>query len=91
MLCEEPAMATKKVEIKGMEYVPAGIEIAPGDSVTWTNGSSMRHTASGDGWRTGDINPGATSAPIAFKQAGTFSYGCDYHPDMSGAVLVKAG
>ena len=83
-------MATKNVQIKGMDYIPDPIEIEAGDSVAWTNASSMRHTATGDGWSTGDIKPDTTSGPIPFKQAGTFNYGCDYHPEMSGTVKVAA-
>ena len=69
--------------------VTDGVEA--GDSVAWTNASSMRHTASGDGWSTGDIKPNTTSQPLAFKQAGTFNYGCDYHAEMSGTVKVAEG
>lgn len=42
-------------------------------------------------WSTGDLAPGARSAPITATKAGTFLYGCffDYTAGMRGTVIVE--
>lgn len=71
-------------------------EISVGDSVTWTlslDGSSHTVTfspASGLGISSGGINPGG-SFTATFNQAGSFSYACDYHPSMTGTIVVSQG
>jgi len=45
-------------------------------------------TATGSGFDTGLIPPGATSAPIRFDNAGTYAYRCTVHPTMTGSPKV---
>jgi len=42
-------------------------------------------------WSTGDIAPGARSAPIVAAKAGTYFYGCffDYSAGMRGEIVVE--
>lgn len=42
-------------------------------------------------WSTGDIAPGARSAPLTAKKAGTYLYGCfyDYSAGVRGVVVVE--
>src|SRR5438132_2313038 len=73
-------------------FSPNPIRITVGSTVTWTNNTGPRHTASSDtgAWTTGNIAPGATSAAVAFNTAGTFPYHCAIHPSMTGSVIVSA-
>ena len=73
-------------------FSPNPIQITAGSTVTWTNNTGPRHTATSDtgAWTTGNIAPGGTSAAIAFPTAGTFPYHCAIHPSMTGTVIVSA-
>ncbi len=44
-----------------------------------------------DNWSTGDLAPGARSAPIEASKAGTYLYGCffDYSAGMRGVIIVE--
>jgi plastocyanin len=48
----------------------------------------MAHTATGTGFDTGILNPGATSAPITFNTAGNINYVCTLHAGMVGTLSV---
>ena len=73
-------------------FSPNPIQITAGSTVTWTNNTGPRHTATSDtgAWTTGNIAPGGTSAAVAFPTAGTFPYHCAIHPSMTGTVIVSA-
>ena len=62
-----------------------------GQTVAWKNNDSTVHDATQDGSRfaTGNINAGATSAPVAMSAAGTFTYHCTIHPGMVGTITVQ--
>jgi plastocyanin len=87
---EAPAAATT-VEIKDFLYSPDPITIAAGDSVTWTNLDAAPHTATAadrDVLQTKRLNQGE-SATITFDAAGTYEYFCEFHPQMSGTLIVQ--
>ena len=73
-------------------FSPNPIRVTVGDRVTWTNNSSLTHTATSNtgAWDTGTITPGATSGAVAFNTVGTFAYHCAIHPSMTGSVIVSA-
>jgi plastocyanin len=86
----EPAItaaASSSVAIENFVYSPATVNVNVGDSVTWTNGDSAPHTATGDGFDTGTLNEGE-SGSATFSSAGTFDYICALHPNMKGTVVV---
>ena len=78
------------VAIKGMKFDPAQIQIAVGDSVTWTNQDDRDHTVAGPGFKSGNLSKGDTFQHT-FTKAGKFSYACSYHPRMKGVVIVGNG
>ena len=65
---------------------------AGGQTVVFRNTDSVVHRVRlNDGSvDTGDIAPGATSAPVQMPAGGT-NYHCSVHPDMIGAVSGTAG
>lgn len=81
--------ADQDVAISGFSYSPATVTVTVGDTVTWTNSDAQAHTATGDGWNTGDLGNG-DSGSITFQNAGTFDYMCGIHPAMRGTVVVRA-
>jgi plastocyanin len=81
--------ADHDVAISGFTFSPSTVTIDVGDSVTWTNSDAQAHTATGNGWNTGDLGNGESGA-ITFENAGTFDYQCGIHPAMTGRVVVRA-
>src|SRR5918998_4784569 len=88
---EAPAAAEVPVDIRDFAYSPNPIEIAVGDTVTWTNQDEVPHTATGqdrDVLQSGTIAPGASFSQ-AFPEAGEFGYFCEFHPNMTGTIVVQ--
>ena len=88
---EAPAAAEVPVDIRDFAYSPNPIEIAAGDTVTWTNQDEVPHTATGedrDVLQSGTISPGASFSQT-FPEAGEFGYFCEFHPNMTGTIVVQ--
>ncbi len=90
----EPAAAVAEdvpVDIRDFAFNPTPVEIAVGGSVTWTNQDAVPHTATGEdrgALQSGTIAPGESFTQV-FATAGEFAYFCEFHPGMSGQVIVK--
>jgi plastocyanin len=84
--------ANVTIRITGMNgansYNPGSASVKAGQTVAWQNADSTTHTATGNGFDTGGIAPGATSSPIMFSTAGTLNYHCSIHPTMTGTLVV---
>ena len=86
-----PAPASSpSVSMAGRAFSPSTVTIAAGGSVTFRNDDDRAHTVTAkDGaFNSGTIGEGG-SWKRTFKQAGTFSYLCAIHPEMTGKVVVK--
>lgn len=78
------------VGIVNFTYDPDPLTVAVGDTVTWTNEDDFAHTVTSQDegpLDSGDIEGGGTFE-ATFDTAGTFSYVCAIHPNMSGDVEV---
>ena len=84
------ASARRSVAIKDMQFNPATLEINVGDTVVWTNNDDRDHTVVGPtgSFKSENLRAGA-SYSYQFTKAGTFGYGCSYHPRMKGTITVK--
>ena len=84
-----PAPAAASVSIKNMAFNPASLSVTAGSTVTWTNSDTTIHTVTADdgSFNSGNIAIGATYSRV-FSTAGTFSYHCTIHPEMTGKVAV---
>ena len=80
-------------------FDPANVQVAPGDTVTWTNADTASHTVTsgkstdnvtGTVFDSGLVKAGATFS-FQFPNSGTFNYFCQVHPWMTGMVTVAAG
>ena len=82
--------ATVQVQIKGMNFHPDTVTVAPGTTVTWTNDDSFDHTTTSDTklWDSGLLAPGK-SYSHTFNKAGNYPYHCAVHTFMTGTVTVK--
>jgi LPXTG-motif cell wall-anchored protein len=83
---------TMTVSIEDFFFSPANMTVAPGTTVTWVNNGQAPHTSTADdgAWDSGTLQPGE-SFSFTFDQAGTYTYLCSIHPDMTGAITVSGG
>jgi plastocyanin len=83
------AVRSEKVEIVNFAYDPDPVTIQEGGKVIWLNQDSTPHTATADdgSFDTGTLQEGKLKSET-FKEAGTFTYHCELHPNMHGTVEV---
>ncbi len=84
----KPGPRSHAVEISGFRYTPAVLTIQAGDSVTWTNRDSARHTVTG-GVLDSPLFGAGESFTFTFDAPGTYGYICTPHPSMTGTVIVQ--
>lgn len=88
------ARQNHSVAMRDNRFSPLDITIQVGDTITWLNEGDNVHTATSDDgkfFNTGDVDPGNSSNPITFDEAGEFPYHCRHHGRMRGKVTVVAG
>jgi plastocyanin len=88
---EASVAAEVPVDIRDFAFSPNPVEIAAGDTVTWTNQDEVPHTATGedrDVLQSGTIAPGSSFSQV-FPEAGEFGYFCEFHPNMTGTIVVQ--
>jgi len=87
-----PGLAAAKdhqVSIEAMKFVPETLEVAAGDTVTWTNKDFVPHTVSaGKALESGTIEANGSWKYVA-KAKGRTEYVCRFHPGMRAALVVK--
>jgi plastocyanin len=83
------APRSEKVEIANFAYDPDPVTVQVGGKVIWVNQDSAPHTATAEdgSFDTGTLEEGKLKSET-FKQAGTYDYICQIHPDMHGVVEV---
>ena len=71
------------------QFSPTQVIITAGNSVNWLNNDTVSHTTTGENnaWN-GSLGPGQ-SFSRQFTTAGTYSYSCLIHPNMTGRVVVQ--
>lgn len=84
----------KEVEINGLKFKPATLNINAGDTVTWKNKDSAVHTVTstsapaGGEFESGNLKQGDVYDKT-FNITGTYDYYCSIHPSMKGKIIVK--
>ena len=70
-------------------FSPNPVEVKVGETVTWINDDSGRHTVtSKDGVFDSGIMGKGQSFSYTFDKAGEYTYHCEPHPNMVGTVVV---
>jgi plastocyanin len=86
------AATASGIIISGFAY-SGTMTVTPGQKVTVTNKDSVAHTVTDKKthlFDTGNIAPnGGTGSFTAPFKPGSYSFGCTYHPDMHGTLIVK--
>jgi plastocyanin len=87
---EAPAAGGSAVSIKNFAFNPGSITVAAGTTVTWTNDDTTGHTVTADdgSFDSKTVAAGATFSQ-AFATAGTFTYHCTIHTNMTATVVVQ--
>ena len=82
--------ATAAVQIENFKFAPATLQIAAGDTVTWSNRDDEIHALSSDdgSFRSGGIEGDAVFSHT-FEKPGTYPYRCTLHPQMTGTIEVR--
>lgn len=79
------------VDISDFTFGPGTITVSAGDTVTWTNSDSAPHTVTSDSG--GELASGTIAAGGTFSHTfttpGTYTYHCNFHPRMTGTILVQ--
>ena len=79
------------IDISGFAFNPDTLTIKAGDSVTWTNKDSAKHTVTSDsGSELGSsLLSKSQTYSHTFNTAGEFDYHCTPHPYMKGKIVVQ--
>jgi plastocyanin len=79
------------VKIDNFTFSPATLTVAPGTTVTWSNGDDIPHTVvgKGKGFRSKPLDTGDQFS-FVFATPGEYAYFCSLHPHMVGKIIVKA-
>lgn len=83
--------ATMDVAIQGADFLPATVQISPGETVRWTNIDRERPhgvRSSAPAFDSGSFGQGS-SFSFTYPTPGTFGYVCSVHPQMQGTVVVR--
>jgi plastocyanin len=75
------------VNVVDNKFDPGTIEIAAGDTVTWTFKGKAAHNVTGPGFRSKTTKK--LTFTHTFDSAGEFPYTCTIHPGMTGKVKVS--
>jgi plastocyanin len=87
---ESNAAGEVGVAAKDFAFSPAEITAKVGQTITFSNGGSVPHTASLDdgSCTTPNIAPGSSDG-LMFTAAGTYPFHCNVHPTMKGTITVS--
>jgi len=84
--------AARVVPVRAVDnaFVPYTAPIYVGDTIRWANRGYNAHTTHSDDdlWYA-ELAPREIFA-YTFLAPGTFTYHCDFHPQMTGRVIVRA-
>jgi len=83
-----PAGASLSINIAGFRFTGDQMGTV-GDMVTITNGDAVGHTwTSTEGAFHSGVLGGGETFTFTFEQAGTYSYFCQIHPEMTGSITI---
>lgn len=85
-LSAEDSVGTTEVSVVDNRFDPQVIEVAAGDTVTWTWNGSAPHDVDGDGFQS-EVQTSGTFEHT-FDTSGEYEYVCNIHSGMTGLVVV---
>lgn len=87
---DEDVLGAREIAIQSNTFMPLTMTVPVNTTVTWTNKDASVHTVTSDNdlFDSGNINSGGTYKH-QFTNAGTYTFHCNIHPDMTGTVIVQ--
>ena len=84
---------TYQVEIRAMQFAPAELEVAVGDTVVWTNTDVVPHTVTSGVPAAATFDSGVIDNKAQWRYeittAGEHAYVCTLHPTMRGKLVAR--
>lgn len=88
---DDGVKAVVTVRVVDNEFIPAEVEIGPGQGVRWVFEGKMEHdVVAADGSFVSKLMMDGSYTHL-FDTAGEFAYDCSVHPEMTGVVRVVKG
>ena len=86
----EPAQAAHTVVIENMQFNPATLTVRRGERIVWVNKDLFPHTvtSAAKAFDSGSIAPDGSWSFTPHK-AGSYPYGCTFHPTMKATITVQ--
>ena len=78
-----------QVEIRAMQFVPAELAVAVGDTVVWRNRDVVPHTVTSAGRFDSQQIEGEQEWRYTVSGAGEIPYVCTYHPMMKATLTAR--
>ena len=79
------------VEMKDACFRPSTLRIDPGATVTFVNRDAMTHNVTANGWGRFEGMDQGDTFQATFEESGVYAFACQYHPGMTGAIVVGDG
>ena len=79
------------VEMVDACFTPTILTVDPGETVTFVNTDPMTHNVTANVWGYFEGMNEGDAFTATFDQAGVYPYACQYHPGMTGAIVVGSG
>lgn len=80
------------IRMAGFAFDPTPLTVRPGQKIPVTNTDSAEHTVTSDMaglFLADDVKDGMTVTFSAPTKAGTYTFHCQYHPNMHGTLIVR--
>jgi plastocyanin len=72
-------------------FTPTILYVAPGTEVAFSNKDPLTHNVTANGWGHFDPMNQGDGFTATFDDPGVYPFACQYHPGMTGAVVVGGG
>jgi plastocyanin len=79
---------TARIVINDLEFAPSALTLRVGDVIAWTNRDIVDHTITAKNGAFDVVTPVGKTGRLRLGKAGTFSYYCRFHPNMTGTIIV---
>ena len=78
------------IEIRAFSFSPQRTVVSPGDTIMWINRDIVPHTitSTAGAWRSQALQEGE-SWKVVVETSGAYSYFCEFHPHMTGALATR--
>ena len=80
---------TIQVKMEKLGFVPVEITAHVGGTIEWVNSDFVTHTATARDGSWDVLIPVNAKKTVVLKTEGTVEYYCNFHPNMTGRILVS--